>query len=427
MDKLSQPRYLFLFLFVLSVTIYVGTSLTLVPLRTEPSFLDADEKEYYNLAGNLLQGKYEFNPRRTLGHVLLLTLFRGLTFDNFIGTQLLATVIFALTAPLMYLLVRRMTGSNLLGAIVAGLAIFWPPFLYYGISLYSETTTLPLFIAFLLLMPRGSLLTGHPEGSWQRWLLSGCLLALCMLFRPMYLLFSPLAVAIVFLEEKRWVKALQRSSLLALGCCLVVLPWSIYMSTHAGVPILISANGGETIGGGLNPTLIEQGYRVYVTPGGRVAWYGPGKWLNLSETGYLSEEELKLPYAKQDKLIRKRTFEWIFKNPGQALYLQAAKLMYMWGLYPWRLDRQTFLGNFPTILGLLLSVVSLISFRRYIRHLSRFWLLPIFVSGVALISWGSWRFRQPGDLGILTLSALFLLSLLIGSSKILHFESTPED
>jgi hypothetical protein len=34
-------------------------------------------------------------------------------------------------------------------------------------------------------------------------------------------------------------------------------------------------------------------------------------------------------------------------------------------------------------------------------------------SFVALISWGSWRFREPGDLGLIALSVLFLWSLFV--------------
>jgi hypothetical protein len=419
-DKLNPPRTVFFLLLMLSVTVYVGTSLTLIPLKTEPIFLERDEQEYYELAGNLLKGEYEFNSRRTLGHVLVLALFRILTFDNFLGTQLLATLTFALTAPLLYLLVRRMTDRPTLAAIAAIWAIFWPPFLYYGSSLYSETTTLPLFLSFLILLPRGSIFGDRPTRKWTPWLFCGSLLALCMLFRPMYLLFSPFALSIVFLEEKRWRQALRHASWLALGCCLIVLPWSIYMTANVGVPILISANGGETIAGGLNPKLLEQGDREMVTPQGRVSWIGPGKWLTASETGYLSREELKLSQAEQDRLLRHRTLRWVVSNPGPAIHLEVAKLLYMWGLYPWRLDRQTLFGNFPVILVLCLSLAALLRFRPYLRHLSRFWLLPIFVSGVALLSWGSWRFRQPGDLGLLTLSSLFLLSLRPASAQLLR-------
>lgn len=413
-QKLTQPRYLFLLLLALSLSVRIGASLALGAVRADPSLLDVDEQEYYQYAGDLLQGKYEFNSRRTLGHIAVIALYRLLTFDHFVPTQLLATAVFSLAPPLMYLLVRRITRNNLVAAIVGLLVVFWPPYIYYGNSLYSETTALPLFTAFLLLLPRGSILTTHPDGSWRRWVGCGVLLGLCMLIRPMYLMFVPLAVLIVFLEELQWKTAFRRAGILLAGCFLVVLPWSIYMSTNAGTLVLVSANGGETISGGLNPALIEQGYQTFVAPDGRITWTGPGKWLPRHESGYLTQtEEQKLPYIEQDKLLKQRTLAWIGQHPVETLYLQAAKLLYMWGFYPLRFDKQTLLGSIPTILALVFSVASLMRFRHYSRHLCRFWILPLFVCGIALISWGSWRFRQPGDLGILTLSTLFLLSLFI--------------
>jgi hypothetical protein len=69
---------------------------------------------------------------------------------------------------------------------------------------------------------------------------------------------------------------------------------------------------------------------------------------------------------------------------------------------------QVILGNLPIIICLLLAAAALIRFRRHLRELSRFWLLPVFVTLVAVISWGSWRFRQPGDVGLIVLAALLI-------------------
>ena len=423
--RLSQSRHLFLLLLALALSVRIGASLALGAVRSDPSFLDMDEQEYYQYAGDLLRGEYQFSSRRTLGHVVVIALYRLLSFDNFTVTQLFTTAVFSLAAPLTYLLVRRITRNNLAAAIVAVLVIFWPPYIYYGNSLYSETTALPMFTAFLLLLPRGSILAVSPDGSWRRWVGCGVLLGLCMLIRPMYLIFVPFAVLIVVLEELRWATALRHVGVFLAGCAIVLLPWSIYMSSHTGVPILVSANGGETISGGLNPRLVEHGYQTVTTPDGRVTWTGPGKWLSIYDSGYLSLAEQKLPYVEQDKLLKQRTLSWISQHPAETFYLQAAKLLYMWGFYPLRFDKQTLLGSLPTILALVLSIASLLRFRHYSRHLCRFWLLPIFVSGVAFISWGSWRFRQPGDLGLLVLSTLFLLSLFIQPPDLIRSPKFP--
>jgi len=382
-------------------------------LRADPSLLDADELQYYLLAGDLLRGEYEFNPQRTLGYIGILAFVRLLTLDNFYATQIVIALLSTFSAPLTYLLVRRHFGNEKVALIVALMVMIWGPFLYYNHSLYSEGVALPVFLGFLLLLPNGSILSKQFETNWRQDALAGFVLSLCILIRPMYLLFVPFALVMIFLEGQRVLVSLKRAAMLLAGCILVLLPWSGYMTMHAGVPILISANGGETLSGGLNPEIIKRGYEQFVAADGRTTWTGPGKWLPISENGYLSPLEQKLPYAKQDGLLKQRTLQWAINNPGSALYLEIAKLLYMWGIYPfWNRLAQTIFGNVPTVICLALSAVALVRFRRDWRELSRFWLLPVFVSCVVLVSWGSWRFRQPGDIGLLVLTVLFLHAVL---------------
>jgi hypothetical protein len=379
-------------------------------VRADPSLLDLDELQYYHLAGDLLRGEYEFNAQRTLGYVGVLALVRLLALDDFYVTQIVLALLSSFSGPLTYLLVRRHFRNEKLALTVALMVIFWGPFLYYNHSLYSEGVALPVFLGFLLFLPTGSIVTERFENSWLQYALAGFVLSLCMLVRPMYLLFLPFALLMIFLEERRIGVSLKQAAMLLTGSTLVLLPWSAYMTTHAGVPIFLSANGGETLSGGLNPEIIKHGYEEFVAPDGRVAWMGPGKWLPLAKNGYLSPLELSLPYAKLDGLLKQRTFEWIISNPGSALHLEIAKILYMWGIYPfWNGLAQTIFGNVPTVICLALSALTLIRFRRHWRELSRFWLLPIFVSCVALVSWGSWRFRQPGDIGLLVLAGIFFV------------------
>jgi len=78
----------------------------------------------------------------------------------------------------------------------------------------------------------------------------------------------------------------------------------------------------------------------------------------------------------------------------------------MWGIYPfWNGRSQTLLGNVPTAVLLLMALFALVRLRGCLRSLVTIWTLPVFVSLVAILSWGSWRFRQPGDLGLILLAA----------------------
>lgn len=419
----DRPWLAFIGLVVLSATINIGATLAL-GITTDIHQLDADEREYYLLSQDLLDGNYEFQSRRVLGHVILLAGIQALTGGNIVAEQILITFIFSLTAPLTFLLVRKMLAHNNIALLASLMAIFWPLYIIYGGSFYSETTALPIFILFLLLLPRGSRLNTETQICWWQWLSVGILLGICLHMRPMYLLFCPFAVLIIFWEESRFLPALKASILLTIGCLVVVLPWSIYVSINEGKPVLLSTNGGETIAGGINPYLIESGYQSYHAPDGRLTWTGPGKWVNEHDTGYLSKKEMDLPRLKRDKLLVERAVNWAVDNPGKFIYLESAKLLYMWGVYPfWNGFKQTVFGNIPTILILILGVISLWQNRSNWRQLARFWTLPIFVSIVALISWGSWRFRQPGDLGLIVLAALLFIKLIAKDSQLDNYKS----
>jgi hypothetical protein len=426
-DRLSVLCACALSCYVFAVGVNLAAS-ALVHRPDTPAALDADEREYYDLASALLDGSYRYDARRTLGHVVLVAAIRKLFGDSVATLQTVVSLLFAATAPLFFLVARRTFGVEARGAAreqssdriawAAGLtAAAWPPLVYFGgTTLYSEATACPFFAAFLLALPLGGALTqGGGAASLTRWLGAGALLGLCMHIRPMYLLFAPFAVLIVWWEERSKARAVRQVLALVAGCCLVVLPWSAYASSQAGRPLLLSANSGETLGGGLNPKLMETGYSVYRTPDGRVAWTGRGKWVPMGQTGYLNEAELELPTGQRDALMRERTLRWISAHPADALRLEGAKLEYMWGFGPaaqWASPKQALLGNVPTLLMLGLALFGLARHRGDWRRLARFWTLPLFVSGVAMVSWGSWRFRGPGDLGCIALGELGLFSLL---------------
>jgi hypothetical protein len=189
---------------------------------------------------------------------------------------------------------------------------------------------------------------------------------------------------------------------------MVALPWATYISVRESRLIPVSANDGETLAGGLNPALLSMDKNsVFVTHDGRTTWQGPGKWLPMERTGYLSAQELQLPYAKRRTLLIERTDAWIKSHPAATAYLTARKLSYMWGIYPfWNGAAQSFLGNFPLLLLTCTAFLSLWINRQALAELALFWTLPLFSSAVCLVSWGSWRFRMPADVGLIVLSAI---------------------
>ncbi|MBV8851853.1 MAG: hypothetical protein JOY91_00560 [Sinobacteraceae bacterium] len=429
-----NPLWLFLAAVVVDVT-----AAFLIRSHTTLAMLDADESEYWNIASQLqVHGLSGIPARRTLPFPLLLASLRALVGDNYFYVQLLVSALLAITPVLAFWLVQRHTG-NQRAALLTGVAfLLWPPYVYYGASIYSDSIALMLFLVYLLAFPTSraadklgvanivrasaapATVAAHrlldsagPKAAppWRRWLqfvLAGALLGLCVQTKPLYLLYTPIALCLAIASEPSIKRGWTGAVLLAIGCTVVSAPWSGYLSAREGRFILISANGGETLAGGLNPTLIKMDTsRVFVTAGKRSTWGGPGKWVPMDQTGYVAQKELELPYAQVSALMWVRAREWIRAHPSDVAYLSARKLLYMWGIYPlWNGMSQSLLGNIPLLCLIFAACWGLWAMRRAWRPLALFWTLPILSSLVALVSWGSWRFRMPADAGLIILAVI---------------------
>lgn len=406
-------------LYVIACAILLFVGLT-VRFRTGVAVLEADEAEYIGLSHEIMQGVWNISPRRTLAFPTMLAGVRSV-WDQLLVLQIVVTAVFALSAPALFALVRRITQSTAMAAVSALAFTVWPPAIYYGTSLYSETLALPIFLAALALLPPGSRVgvTIPSHGTWRNSLCAGLTLGVAAHVRPMYLLFLPVLLLIVLIEERRPAIALRRFLTALAGFAMVVLPWSVYMSQRYDRTIVLTANGGETLAGGLTPRLLEPAGQYTIAAGNRTAWVGPGKWLPLYENGYLSAEEQTRPYAQTDAMLQKRAVAWALAHPAQAAFIELRKLSYMWGIYPFVENgtRQWLFGNLPTVLLVLLSLAFLLTSHAARMKLARLWMLALFVSGVALISWGSWRFRQSADAGLLSFVVCNLFWRFRGSGK----------
>lgn len=384
--------------------------------RAAPGRLEADEYEYYLLMQQVLSGTVEIGGRRTLGFPIVLAAIHSIS-SSFLFLQIGTCLLYSFAPPLLFLLARRLSGSLQVG-FAAGLALaLWPPAIYFGTSLYSETLALPVFLLSLRLLPLGG-----DEGPRQ-WLfntlMAGIVLGLTTHVRPMYLIALPFLWVAILIEDWKLRPALLRVLALTAGFLIVILPWSFVVSSRYHQPILVTSNGGETLGGGLNRKLLEMSAPVQFDTPERRTWVGPGKWLAIYENGYLTPAELKRPYQEIDRLLRRRTIEWALANPQDALYLEFRKIAYMWGLYPLFVNGtpQVIFGNIPTICLLAGGIGFFVACRADRRRLARLWILPVFVSAVALISWGSWRFRQPGDAGLLAFCVICAAQVLLNHRR----------
>ncbi len=405
---LSKPWIFSLGLFLAALVVNL-TAAFLIRSGSTVATIDADESEYWSIASDLQAHGFQGIPaRRTLPFPLLLATLRGLVGDNYFHVQLLVSTLLAVSPVLAYWLVRRHT-RNGRAAMLAGVAfLLWPPFVRYGASIYSDSIALLLFLIYLLAFPLAGAGESAPQRRALQFALAGALLGLCLECKPLYLLYTPVAFVLAALSETSIRRGLTAAALLTVGCVVVLAPWSAYISAREGHFILVSANDGETLAGGLNPTLMKMDTAgVFVTAGGRSTWVGPGKWVSMDQTGYLTPKELELPYSQASALMSVRAREWIREHPAAVAYLSSRKLLYMWGLYPfWNGLSQSLFGNLPLLALVGVAGVSLWVNRRAWRRLALFWTLPILSSGVALVSWGSWRFRMPADAGLIILAAM---------------------
>jgi 4-amino-4-deoxy-L-arabinose transferase-like glycosyltransferase len=384
--------------------------------RTDVLSLDFDEREYWTLSSQILSGEPMEVGRRTLLYPLTLAAVRLLADDVRI-VQIVIAVFSATAAPLLAILVNKVAASRTAAALAGlGLAL-WPPQIFYGTSLYSETIALPAFLLFLIALPLGR---GESAKPWHRWVLAGLALGITAHIRTMYQLLLLLLPFVLWLDARRTLIAARRFGLILLGFAVVVLPWSVHVSRALGTPTLLTANGGETLAGGFNPNLIDRGERRVVLQK-RSTWDGPGKWITPEESGYLTNAEQEaLSYRERDRLLSARAIEWMKSNPLDVAYLAVRKLSYMWGIYPFRANGwlQAIFGNVPTILLLLFFLRALVVEPFVRRWGARLYLMPLFVSGIALISWGSWRFRLPADAAMIGVVAM-LVTVQLGRGNLI--------
>lgn len=400
----SKDFLICLFLYLVAYAVSAFVLYHFLPHVT-PNDLDIDETYYYNQAFKLASGTYTLDYYRPIGFPLILAAALYLAKFNIIGAKLLLLLIGSLRVPLLYIFVKRLTHNTPISFLSALATALWPTMVYLSASFYTESVGITFFLAFLNVLP-----FKQEAPIWQ-WLLAGILLGILLMIHPAYLVFVPFVFIILAMESDRWLPALKHFSIVALGAVLVVLPWSITISKYDGNFLLLSANSGDALAGGLNQKLIDGGYQLVKSPSGRLTWSGPGMW--ISSHGYLNDEEERLPPGERNALLDKKVKAWVMDHPKEALYLEAAKLGNLWGFFPIfpQLKERVILGNIPIMFFFVLALCALWTWRAQIRALSRFWSVMLFVSLVALIGCGSWRYRATADTAIITLGIALIYTL----------------
>jgi len=409
----------FLICFLLFVLAYSASAAVLFYFSTPliPSNLDVDESYYYQQASKMVDGTYTLNFYRPIGFPAILAGALYLAKGSLIGAKFILMLIASLRAPLIYIFMKRLTGNIFVGFFSGVILAIWPTTVWLSTSFYSETVSPTLFLIFINLLP-----FGESFGVIWRWVIAGLILGLLILVHPSFLLYIPFLFLMIFLENRDWKNALKTGILTFLGVVAVLAPWSIILSMHTGKLVLLSANSADALAGGLNSNLIDNGYQLVEAPNGRMTWVGPGMW--TSNSGYLTPEEQLLPPVQRNDLLFDKVIKWVKEHPGDTVYLEAAKLANIWGIYPifLKLKARLFFGNIPIVTFLVLSLLALWKWRKEYRLTSRLWTVMIFVCFVALASCGSWRYRAPADSVMIALAVMFVYYKITGDSLNLRFD-----
>lgn len=416
--RLTGRHYWGVYLFSCAVMILYGMA---TGFRSAPAKLDFDEWEYWDIAGSMIAGEDFPVGRRTPAFPALIAGLRLIS-DDLRFVSIILVFIAALSAPLIMGVAHKFSRSAPAALLCALAYSLWPPAVALGCSLYSEVLAGPLFLIFLLVLPSTS-----SAINWRALVISAVILALCAITRTMYLLFLPF-VGVIMLAESR---NLARSATAFAGVCGVFLlalsPWIAFASERTGEIVVLSRNGGETLAGGFNDVILHREPQALKLEN-RNTWVGPGKWLPAHETGFLSQDEqTHLSYFETDRALTARAVAWLKSNPGKALEIIGYKLAYMWGYSNWfrMAPEQLIFGAIPLLILQLLVLAAAIKGFGW-PSLSRFYVLPIYVTGVAIISWGSWRFRQAGDVGLVVIAVLFIWSMFDIDGRLGNRKPKPE-
>lgn len=248
LKKFSQTRFIFIILILLSLV------LSFIVISVIPSFpVVSDSADYHVLALMVLENPSNLasiidgTVQPPLYSVFLATtyLFFGHTYT---AVYVLQFLLVGLISAFVFLISREHFKLSLLPSLLlSAIILFWPYLVLFSLLLRTEVLFIFLLMVSIWLFLRA---TDHP--SWQRYALSGAILGVAALVRPV-VLFLPIWLAVLSLpfvirknsKYKISVKTWASSLRAGLGAfLLVILPWIIVASLTWKTFIPISENLG---------------------------------------------------------------------------------------------------------------------------------------------------------------------------------------
>ena len=248
--NIKELRWLF-FIMILVIVVRVVFFLVLVPYNPKPQVRD----EYLAIARNVVDSKGFSRIRSdevvvpTSQRVPVPVYFFAATLwlfgDNTLSIALANWIVDAITGVILFLIALEFFGSRSIALTTALLFALYPAEMYYSWQAISE----PLF-GLLLSMFVLSFLRTVRSPSATYCIITGILLGLTALTRPILLYYLPVAIVLFFWLQHRQQankRIINWAAIFSFSCIIVVLPWGIRNYLVFDRVILGSSNTGITL------------------------------------------------------------------------------------------------------------------------------------------------------------------------------------
>jgi 4-amino-4-deoxy-L-arabinose transferase-like glycosyltransferase len=298
--------------------------------------LTRDEREYLSLARSLAAGRglvYDeamlsgpVQPfGRAPGYPAFLALVGGgssSSDDVPASVKVAQSVVGAAGVLIVGLLAGRWAGAR--GATIAAmLAAVHPLLVATAARAFSEALFWPMGLGAAWLVTSASRAKGRRAAVLA--VLAGVLTGLATLVRPATIVFLGVA-ALWWL----WERSLARVVALALGAALVIAPWTVRASEHAGRFVLVASEGGVTFWTGNHPLAVGDG-DLAANPQLKIA------------SQALKDAHPTLTEEQMEPIYYREALAWMRAHPIDWLVLEARKVFYLvvplgpsYRLHSWR-------------------------------------------------------------------------------------------
>jgi 4-amino-4-deoxy-L-arabinose transferase-like glycosyltransferase len=319
-------------LFLLALTVRLAFVLTL-----ENRLYWPDEVEFDQIAMSLVSGKgYQSDPFR--GNPILPLVLAGfykIFGHSYIAPRIFQSVIGALTVVVMFMLARRLCGSRV--AFLAGLGLALYPSLVYTSGVFYVDCLFTFLIALTVYLLS---LSAQYDGARRHALvgLSGVMLGITVLCRPIFLAYLPFAVLVVlFTHDENLKGRIGHAILLSSMALLAIIPWTVRNYMLYDRALLVSTGGGLFLWRGNNELTQGDTHDRYLDPGVGEVWSArlqklePAPKADLTQKYDAVGRDLQaLDSIGKDTYLGKLALSFMIEHPVHSfvLFMQKLRTLY---------------------------------------------------------------------------------------------------